>query len=258
METNPKEYQTWDDLVFENRNKAYGAYALRKAYSNQVLLGFGFSVALLAILLLLPKGSKPEIFPTAELPTIKLMEVPTIERNVEPQQRALPPARRAETINTNTTPVIATEPVDNITPVTPTESGALGSTNGSETGISDTETTTTGTDIVPVATEPPVCIFAEVMPAYTGGNEALYEFISRKMRYPASARRMGIEGTVYVSFVVTGDGSIAEVTVIRGIHHDCDKEAARVISMLRGWTGGRQGGRPVSVRMVLPIKFQLR
>jgi protein TonB len=68
---------------------------------------------------------------------------------------------------------------------------------------------------------------------------------------------MGIEGIVYVSFLILGDGTVTDVKVLRGIHTDCDKEAVRVISKLPGWSGGKQGGIPVSVRMVLPVKFKL-
>jgi protein TonB len=98
----------------------------------------------------------------------------------------------------------------------------------------------------------------ETPPVYDGGYEAMLNFMQRKMRYPNLPRKMGIEGTVFVSFLVNGDGSIGDVKVLRGIHPDCDKEAVRVISMLQGWTGGKQGGVPVKVRMALPIKFKLK
>jgi periplasmic protein TonB len=257
METKPVEYQTWDDLVFENRNKAYGAYALRKAYSNQVLLGFGLSVALLAILLLLPKGMKPEGLPIPKLPVIELKEVPIIERNI-PQQRApqRPPQRAVEQ-HANVAPVITTDPIETTTSEPTQYVEPVSEESGTSQGVEYVEGT--GTAVAPTVVETPKeFVRAEIMPSYIGGDKALYDFISKKMRYPASARRMGIEGTVFVSFLVTGDGTVADVKVIRGIHSECDKEAARVIGMLTGWIGAKQGGYPVSVRMVLPIKFQLR
>src|SRR5690606_1620725 len=97
----------------------------------------------------------------------------------------------------------------------------------------------------------------EQQPEFEGGYEAMMNFIRKNMRYPASARRMGVEGTVYVSFVVSKDGSISEVQVVRGISADCDKEAMRVVSMMPPWKPGRQNGKPVFVRFVLPIKFKL-
>lgn len=253
MEPKTVDHDTWDDLVFENRNKAYGAYALRKSYNNQVLLGFGLSVALVAILLFLPKGAKPEIIPTPVLPTIILDPAPDIIPNIKPEIKPLPPARRTEEVNTNTTPIITTDPVDTTAPETSTQSTALGSTEGSETGIGESQVSGTGDAVVATIEVPKEVVFAEVMPQYDG----MYDFIKRKLHYPSSARRMGIEGTVYVSFLVQGDGSVTDVKVLRGIHHDCDKEAVKVVSQMTGWSGGRQGGRPVTVRMVLPIKFKL-
>jgi protein TonB len=97
----------------------------------------------------------------------------------------------------------------------------------------------------------------EQQPEFQGGYEAMMNFIKKNMRYPASARRMGVDGTVYVSFVVSKDGSISEVKTIRGISADCDKEAMRVVSMMPPWRPGKQNGKPVFVRFVLPIKFKL-
>jgi protein TonB len=97
----------------------------------------------------------------------------------------------------------------------------------------------------------------EQNPEFVGGYEAMMNFIRKNMRYPASARRMGVDGTVYVSFVVDKTGSISEVKTIRGISADCDKEAMRVVSMMPAWKPGKQNGKPVFVRFVLPIKFKL-
>ena len=69
---------------------------------------------------------------------------------------------------------------------------------------------------------------------------------------------MGMDGTVYVRFIVNGDGSVSDLEVIKGVHPDYDKEAKRVIAMLPSWKGGRHHGISVSVRMVLPIKFSLK
>ena len=90
-----------------------------------------------------------------------------------------------------------------------------------------------------------------------GGYEAFYEYVNKNMRYPAQARRMGIEGTVYVQFVVEKDGSITDVAAIRGIGAGCDEEAIRVIKNQPRWNPPKQRGKPVRQRIVLPIKFQL-
>jgi protein TonB len=119
----------------------------------------------------------------------------------------------------------------------------------------------TGTVALPDPTpviEETIFIHAEVMPEYEGGAEAMMKFIQKKIRYPRVPREIGIDGTVYVQFIVNGDGSVSDVKVIRGVHRDYDNEAIRVISMLPSWRGGRHNGRPVSVRMVLPIKFNIK
>lgn len=97
----------------------------------------------------------------------------------------------------------------------------------------------------------------EHQPSFPGGTGAFYKFVQKKMKYPSQARRMGIEGKVFVQFVVDTDGSLSDVKVIRGIGAGCDEEAIRVLKMAPKWSAGRQRGVPVKVRMTLPITFKL-
>ncbi len=97
----------------------------------------------------------------------------------------------------------------------------------------------------------------EKQPSFPGGDRAFYKYISKKMKYPSQARRMGIEGKVFVQFVVDKAGNITNVKVIRGVGAGCDEEAARVIRSSPKWTPGKQRGKAVKVRMVLPITFKL-
>jgi len=92
---------------------------------------------------------------------------------------------------------------------------------------------------------------------FPGGTKAMYSFLGRGIDYPSSARRMGIEGKVYVQFVVSKDGSISNVNVIKGIGAGCDEEAARVITSMPKWTPGKQRGVPVKSRMIIPVHFKL-
>lgn len=260
METKALVLQTWDDVVFQNRNKAYGAYALRKAYHDRILLGLGVSVLLAIVLTTLPRFLKTEI-KTKDLGRIitctlgpVLSDPPVIEKNVQ----VAPKAMKQEKVRANTIPIVTKQKVDDA-PVT-TEP-VMASIEGTDTGVAtDLPVAGTGSDVAVVSVEkvgPDFVVGAEVMPQYQGGMEELMKFIKKKMRYPATPKRMGIDGTVFVSFIVNGDGSIRDVSVIRGVHEDLDKEAMRVISMLPGWKGGKQGGYPVAVKMVLPIKFAL-
>jgi len=90
-----------------------------------------------------------------------------------------------------------------------------------------------------------------------GGMKAFYEFVQKKMKYPSQARRMGIEGRVFVEFVVDKDGTLIDVKAIKGIGAGCDEEAVRVIKMHPKWSPGKQRGKPVKQKIVLPINFQL-
>ena len=97
----------------------------------------------------------------------------------------------------------------------------------------------------------------ENSPEFPGGMEAWNEYLRKNLKYPTQARRMGIEGTVYVVFVVNTDGTVQDVEVLRGIGGGCDEEALRVVKGAPKWTPGKQRGRPVRVRMRLPIRFKL-
>ena len=90
-----------------------------------------------------------------------------------------------------------------------------------------------------------------------GGYPAFYKYIGDKMKYPAQARRMGIEGKVFVEFVIGKDGSISDVKAVKGIGAGCDEEAVRVVQSAPAWSPGKQRGKSVKQRMVLPITFKL-
>ena len=90
-----------------------------------------------------------------------------------------------------------------------------------------------------------------------GGMPAFYKYVFDKMKYPPQARRMGIEGKVFVEFVIGKDGSISDVRAVKGIGAGCDEEAVRVIQGAPAWSPGKQRGKSVKQRMVLPITFKL-
>lgn len=90
-----------------------------------------------------------------------------------------------------------------------------------------------------------------------GGNAAFLKWVGKNLKYPSQAQRMGIEGKVYVQFVIEKDGSVTDVQAIKGIGGGADEEAVRVIKSAPKWSPGKQRGNPVRVRMILPISFQL-
>lgn len=109
----------------------------------------------------------------------------------------------------------------------------------------------------PGDSDDPVFTVVEEMPEYVGGDEARIKFLVANIKYPQVAKENGIQGTVYVSFVVNIDGSIGEVKVIRGIDRSCDEEAVRVVKMMPRWKPGKQSGKNVKVQFNMPIKFSL-
>ena len=96
-----------------------------------------------------------------------------------------------------------------------------------------------------------------VQPSPVGGMENLYRFIVRKLKYPKTAAKNGVQGRVYVQFVVDRDGSITEAEAVKGISKECDEEAVRVVKILKPWNPGIQRGQPVKVRMIFPIVFKI-
>ena len=98
----------------------------------------------------------------------------------------------------------------------------------------------------------------EAMPEYPGGDLARQQFLNNNIRYPTMARESGIQGMVYVTFVVERDGSVTDVRVLRGIGGGCDEEAVRVVRNMPKWIPGRQRNKPVRVQFNLPIRFTLQ
>jgi protein TonB len=97
----------------------------------------------------------------------------------------------------------------------------------------------------------------EQAPAYPGGMGELSKFLQRNLKYPRQASTNNIEGSVYVQFVVDSHGKISDVKILKGVGYGCDEEAERVVKAMPAWAPGKQGGRAVSVRYSLPIKFKL-
>jgi len=97
----------------------------------------------------------------------------------------------------------------------------------------------------------------EHQPSPKGGYEEFYRYVSENLVYPPRALRLGIEGKVFIQFVVGKDGKISDPVVVRGINEECDREAIRVLKNAPAWNPGKQRGRPVHVRMVIPINYKI-
>ncbi|RZK32115.1 MAG: energy transducer TonB, partial [Hymenobacter sp.] len=112
----------------------------------------------------------------------------------------------------------------------------------------------TGTTTAPATTEP--FVYVEKMPEFAGGQAALLQYLRSHLRYPSRALAEGIGGRVFLSFVVGADGTISDVTVLKGLGYGLDEEAQRVVRQMPAWTPGYQSKHAVPVRFTLPITFQ--
>ncbi len=103
-------------------------------------------------------------------------------------------------------------------------------------------------------------IFAmmEESPGFKGGEKAFKEFLEKNLLYPLIAKEKGIEGTVYVEFIVNKDGTIESISIIRSVSKALDDEAIRVVKLTSGkWKPGKQNGKAVKASMIVPVKFKL-
>jgi periplasmic protein TonB len=105
--------------------------------------------------------------------------------------------------------------------------------------------------------EQQIFMVVENSPAFPGGDAARMKFLQDNIKYPQMARESGIQGTVYVTFVVERNGSVTDVKILRGIGGGCDEEALRVVQNMPKWEPGKQRGKPVRVQFNMPIKFTL-
>lgn len=252
--------QRWEDLIFENRNKAYGAYVLRTVYTKTLIKGLVLTIVIVALLFYSPdiialfKGTEViEKVPPRKLVYTELSAPPPIDKpKPPPPQVQLPKLQKViKFVPPKVVKEEVVEEIPTIEEIKQNEVAAVEVEGPTEIVFEE--------PVAEVVVEDDNKIFTvvEQNPEFQGGYEAMMNFIRKNMRYPASARRMGVDGTVYVSFVVSKDGSISEVKTIRGISADCDKEAMRVVAMMPPWRPGKQNGKPVFVRFVLPIKFKL-
>jgi len=106
--------------------------------------------------------------------------------------------------------------------------------------------------------EAQVFFIVEEMPEFPGGEAALRKFIANAIKYPQIAQENGIQGRVYVQFVVERDGSVSNATIARGVDPSLDREALRVVNSLPKWKPGMQRGKPVKVSYTVPINFVLQ
>jgi protein TonB len=258
MKSQSENMQRWDDIIFEKRNKAYGAYAIRKNYNTNVLKAEAMSIGIGALIFMIPILMPDEA--SHNIPVIAEPKGRIVLEGIKikPDQ-PLAKTTSVKRINASIIPTRITTlevPEEPLSPKTTDVGYTVGSeTAETETGTENTSETGTGTIPMEVINEP--FDIVEIMPEYEGGQQAMMKFLQKKLRYPAKARVKGEQGTVYVQFVINADGRVSDVKVVKGFFKDCDEEAVRVVSLMDRWRAGIQNGMAVPVRKVLPITFRM-
>jgi len=253
MKRNEEKVPEFDEIIFENRNKTYGAFDLRKRYKSvasiSILAGIFISAILMTVLSFTVKNDPA---PAKPIDVILIMEDPIIPELVPPAD-IKPPAELMTPIK-NLSPVV-TDDTTEITAYIPTTDELSNiSTDGNVNDIVIYEEPTE--PVVPIDDTPR--IFVDEMPEFPGGNIELLRFIGENLEYPAEASDNNIQGRVILKFAVNTDGSVDRVEIIKGVDNSLDNEAMRVVKTLPRFKPGKQNGVAVPVWFTLPVIFQLK
>jgi protein TonB len=261
-----------DEIVFENRNKMYGAYALRKDAAKYTNLGMVYALSPLILLALIAiiygktrsnnsntslralTADSKKIIETAVVKIENLQIVPDISFEKISDVIDYNNIVRDKEINkvikkNNDNRPINSQIKQHASIILNVGIGSLPTIgqgiNGTDIG---------GNFPTLKAPEKPFD-FVEIMPEFPGGMQAMYNYITNNLQYPKLAKESNRNGRVVLSFVVNADGSISDINIMEGIGFGCDDEAKRVISEMPNWKPGIQNGTQVSVRLILPINF---
>jgi protein TonB len=264
----------WLDLVFENRNKAYGAYQLRKKNSETTMKAFFYACILFSSIIILPwaVGQMTGTMPAIQVPRLDEATEVSLTKIHQPKPLTTTPAQlpaRKTALQSIQYTNIVVAPADESNTEPPTQTQLAQSlistvtTAGADaTDVNPIEVPTgvpSGTGMADIPSE--TTIFPidaiETYPEFPGGQEAFIKFLRRNLRYPGIAAENGIRGKVFLSFVIERNGNLSNIKVLRGIGSGCDEEAVRVLSKSPQWKPGVQNKQTVRVAYNIPINFSL-
>ena len=250
----------FDDIVFENRNKEYGAYRLRKKYKRNVIIAMLIGVVILSTAIITPylnakalESREKRVERQVEI-QMENLDQPT--ENVAPPPPPPPPPQDAVQQARYVPPVV----VDS---VKPEETVQLMTADQAQVEVKNEEVV----EVVEVVKEEiqeeedpeaEPFVVVEEMPMFPGGDAALLAYIAENTQYPEVAKENNIQGRVIIRFCVTSKGGVDKVSVLKGVDPELDKEAIRVVSSLPTFKPGKQGGKPVPVWYMVPITFTLK
>ena len=265
----------WLALVFSNRNKTYGAYALRMQSASILTKALFIAGSIFISLFIIPMiYAHFQPVPDRVVQTTIDLKVPDQIHEMKKEEpkkeepvKAEPIKEKIKTVNLSSNIKVVQAPIDDTPPVTLDQLKDAVVASTTQEGV-------VGKDIIPVAqpgtgggggtaTEGAVdnsvhsAAGVDVYPEFPGGMAAWAKFIQKTLNYPYMAQENNVQGKVYLSFVVEKDGSITDVSVTRGIGAGCDEEAVRVIKKSPRWKPGMQNSQAVRVRYSLPINYTI-
>ena len=268
-----KNTENFDDIIFENRNKEYGAYFLRKNYSSYLtramLIGSSCFILLFGGAFTYNKYIVPNLTQNEIEDGTWVILPPPTEPPIEIHKVTPPPPEQVieQPASISYLPPIAVvdekEIIESPPPnIDDMEGKTLSNitTEGPETDLlipPPVALEITKKIDLDIPDEGKVFVAVEQQPQFPDGEKALYRFLSENIHYPQAAARANVSGKVYVKFVVESDGSIGNVEIIKGIGFGCDEEAERVIKLMPKWTPGKQTGKAVRVYYNMPVLYRL-
>ena len=259
MSKENKDIVSFDEIVFENRNHDYGAYYLRKIYKKNTTLAviIGMTVLLIVagtpfIMASLNQDTKVFIDDTQEA---NLMKVDKQVEDEPPPPPPPPPPPALEQQVKFTAPVVVDSVEEKVELAT---SDQIVQTTNNNVVTDEVVEVTNNTVIETKDETAEVFLIVEEMPVFPGGDEELRKFIASNIKYPEIAKENGVQGKVYIYFVINAEGGVEQIEIKRSVDPYLDKEAIRVIQSMPKWTPGKQRGRPVKVAYTVPINFTLQ
>jgi protein TonB len=261
--TNQKVYVApMDEIVFEHRNKTYGAYILRKLYNKHMTRAVILAIIILLAGLAYPLASsyyaqkRAGYIEKAASAEFLDMDKPKEEAPPPPPPPPPPPAELQQKVKF-VGPVVTSEEVVEDADIFNQDD--LSKTSNETVQVQEeVAEVVTKEEVIEVEETKPVFTIVEEMPSFPGGETERNKFLASNIVYPQQATENGIQGTVYVSFVVDSKGNVTDVKVLRGIGGGCDEEALRVVKMMPQWHPGKQNGKQVRVLFNMPIYFKLQ
>ena len=272
----------WCEIVFEGKNKDFGAYKLREsspARHTKAIVSVLIALAIILTLLILSVNgvfNKPEeeqmaISTEQEIATFDAEEEEIEEEEEEQFQMPEPeeiiaPEEVANQQQVTDLLIVEDDKIEEDKQVKNQEDvleneAAVGAVDITE-GTNDLNKVISQEQVIAapkVEDEQPVSIaMVEQKPEFPGGEAAMYKWLGDNIVYPSAASEEGVQGRVVVEFVVGKDGSISNVKVVRPRHPALDKEALRVVKAMPKWLPGRNNGQPVKVTYTLPVTFKLQ